>query len=310
MKNVLFLNPPHVACSVHAMGLNLWRILQQSKQFYYRYLIPESLEHLAYEMELLGADVILNNHMWPTLPWLTPELIQETRAWGVKQIAVCSHGLRFAHPRFDAYLIPDPRTTRADNIWPMGRPLPAVTTQTTLATRVPTIGTAGFLLPHKNFPGTVARIIREFDRAHIRLFIGQADLAPSSLNDAAECRRLVAECGKDIQLTLSTGYLSPPGLVDWLAQNDLNVYFYAGNSGAPAPAMAPDSALAALRPIAVNRLDPGLSLFWDLKPSVCIEDNSLKTIMENGITPLAPLYERFSDQRVLEDVENCIASLC
>lgn len=303
-ENIIFVNTPHKACSVHNTGLNLWRILQTSKTYKFWYLVPENYEHLISVVRQFSSRIILNNHMPVTLPWLTQDVIRRIAQQGIYQFAFLSHGM--GHSGFDAYMIPDTSLSRNGDIWPIGRPLPSVYSGPKTVNKVPTIGSAGFLLPHKQFPVMVSRIIKEFKKAHIRLLIARADLAPYQLPDIAECKRLVSEAGKNITLTIDTDYLPPDQLVNWLAANDLNVYIYSGGSGAPAPAMAPDPALSARRPIAVTKAEPGLKLFHNLNPSVCIEDNTLKTIIKNGIKPLEPLYIRFSDECVLSDIQEVI----
>lgn len=306
MKKVLFINIPPRAYSVHMMGWSLFRILEKSRQYHYYYGLPASREDVFSELMETEATTILCNHLSIESEWFDAAFIQELRSHNVRLFAFCSHGMIFSRPGFDGYFVPDPRMQSGGNIYTTGRPLPAATTKPVMPHEVPVIGTAGHLQPHKQFPQTVSRIIAEFDRAHIRLAIGKAEIAPYDLADARQCVELVDACGKAITITIETKLMPVNVLVDWLADNDLNVYLYANGTGGPAPAMGPDTALAARRPIAVTRTAPGLSLFHDCSPSVCIEDSNLKTIMANGIAPLEPLYREFADENILNQIETCL----
>lgn len=305
-QTILFLNAPAKALSSCMTGLSLWRILKRSTRFRYVYALSETMDRLLDTAHEVGAAAILNNHLSIIPEWFTTSPV---RAAGLKQAAFLTHGMAFALPGFDAYLVPDPRLPRNGNVWGIGRPLPAATIKPWVRHEVPVIGTAGHLLPHKDFPATVARVIREFDRAHIRILMSTAEMAPFDLPDAHQCQDLVTKCGKPIDLEIETRPMPIDQLTEWLAENDLNVYLYAPGTGGPAPAMSPDVALAARRPIAVTKNASGLGLFHGLTPSVCVEDSNLRTILKNGIAPLAPLYERFSDDRVLADVEAVLATL-
>ena len=297
MQTVFFANTRAAACGVHVAGLNLWRILEKSNELQFLYIEPETLEHLRSALGEFRCRNVLVNYMPMMMPWYSPRALP-----GIKQVALLSHGQGL--PGFDAYLIPDPSAARTGNRWQIGRPLPAVTRKPKVQHQNPVIGSAGFLLPHKRYPWVLRQIINAFPSPVVRFHIGRADYAPYDLPDIAKCLHMAKECG--VQLEISTGFLSPDALADWLADNDLNVYLYSGGPGAPAPAMGPDPALSARRPIAVCKDDSGLAMFHHLTPSVCIEDNDLPTILENGTAPLEPLYERFSDERVLSDVENCL----
>jgi hypothetical protein len=46
--------------------------------------------------------------------------------------------------------------------------------------------------------------------------------------------------------------------------------------------------------------------YLGINPSICVEDNSLKTIIDNGFGPLIPLYEKYSPANVCHDFENII----
>ena len=71
-------------------------------------------------------------------------------------------------------------------------------------------------------------------------------------------------------------------MLNFLSKNDLNIFLYEhqGNRGISS---ATDWAIAVKRPLAVTKNSMFRHLFH-CYPSICIEDNSLKTILANGVT--------------------------
>jgi hypothetical protein len=104
-----------------------------------------------------------------------------------------------------------------------------------------------------------------------------------------------------IQLEVSTQFMDDETIVRWLHDNDLNCYFYHYQDGCGI-ASSPDYAIAAHKPIAITHSFQ-LRHMWNLKPSIQIEENSLKTIMANGVAPLEPLYAKHSHTALRTRVE-------
>ena len=107
-----------------------------------------------------------------------------------------------------------------------------------------------------------------------------------------------------IKFTLTTDIISNQELVNRLSQNTINCYF---NQDGPynLTGSAIHTALASKRPIAIRK-SRASKAYLNVKPSICIEDNSLRTIINNGFEPLMPLYQKFSPQNVCHDFETII----
>ena len=110
-----------------------------------------------------------------------------------------------------------------------------------------------------------------------------------------------------IEFKLTTDIISNQELVHRLSQNTINCYF---NQDSPynthiIPASSIHTALAAKRPIAIRKSRANVG-YLGVNPSICIEDNSLKTIIDNGFEPLMSLYEKYSPANVCHDFENII----
>jgi hypothetical protein len=169
---------------------------------------------------------------------------------------------------------------------------------------IPKIGFQGFGFRNKGIHRIALQVQSEFDEAIIRLHI------PYSLfvdNNGIEARARVAEVEQiitkpGIKIEVSHDFKTEAEVVAWLNENTINCYFFdpLPNCGISSSI---DYALAARRPIAITKSHMLVHL-WNLKPSVLIEENSLRTIIANGIAPLEPLYEKYTQAQVAKDYEN------
>ena len=96
-------------------------------------------------------------------------------------------------------------------------------------------------------------------------------------------------------------------IINMLAQNTINCYFYDYQDGAGLSSSV-DYALAARRPIAVTRSHQMRHL-WNLTPSILIENSSIQQIIDQGTAPLEPLYKDYSKESVWQDYTNMLQKL-
>ena len=170
--------------------------------------------------------------------------------------------------------------------------------------KIPIIGFQGFGFPHKGIIRIAQQIQKEFDEAIFRLHIPFSYFGDPNGDQARqrvlEVEKIITKPG--IKIEASYDFLSDNEIIEWLNGNTINCYFYdyLENSGI---ASSPDYAIASRRPIAVNNSRMFINLH-DLTPTIEIEKTTLREIIENGITPLIPLYEKYSQKNVLKDYEN------
>jgi hypothetical protein len=162
----------------------------------------------------------------------------------------------------------------------------------------------GFGFHHKGIYRIAHKIQEEFDEAIFRLHIPKSYYGDPDGHQArqrvAEVQQIITKPG--IKIEASYDFLSDEEIIKWLNDNTINCYFYdyLENSGI---ASSPDYAIAARKPIAINNSRMFINLH-NLTPSIEIEKNSLKQIIDNGITPLLPIYEKYKSQNVVKDYEN------
>jgi hypothetical protein len=166
---------------------------------------------------------------------------------------------------------------------------------------IPVIGWQGFPAPWKGVPRIAYAVQREFDEAIIRLHMPDGFFTePKNVHGpeiVAQVKSIITKPG--IKLEVSNDWMDEQGIIDWLGQNTINCYFYdylenAGMSGSI------DYALAARRPIAITKSFQ-FKTYWNLNPTIIVDELSLKQIITNGITPLEPMYKKFTREQLWDD---------
>lgn len=151
----------------------------------------------------------------------------------------------------------------------------------------------------------------EFDEAIIRLHIPFSFFGdPHGLKAKERVREVQSIITKSgIKVEATHEFKDDIEIVKWLNENDVNCYLYDYLDGCGI-ASSPDYALAACKPIAVTKSHQ-MRHMWNLQPSVLVEQNSLKTIIENGILPLKPLLDRYTHENIVKAYESmCDQLLC
>jgi SAM-dependent methyltransferase len=107
-----------------------------------------------------------------------------------------------------------------------------------------------------------------------------------------------------INLTISHDFLGRGELLDFLAGNTMNAFFYDVDKHRGISSTI-EHALAVRRPLAITKC----GMFRHVSsasPSICIEDNSLTTILKNGTAPLAPFYEQWTEDKFTAALEKIL----
>ncbi len=169
---------------------------------------------------------------------------------------------------------------------------------------IPIIGYQGFGFSHKGIHKIAIKVQEEFDEAILRLHIPYSYYGDPTGIEARErikeVQNIITKPG--IKIETSHDFLSDDEIIEFLNNNTINCYFY-DYMESFGIASSPDYAIAAKRPIAINNSRMFLNLH-NLSPSIEIEKISLKEIINNGITPLLPIYEKYTHKNVLKDYEN------
>jgi len=208
------------------------------------------------------------------------------------------------------YVIVGDTTLRAKkNVFLVNRLIPKYERGAYSVNEIPVIGYQGFGQQHKGIYKIAYAVQKEFDEAIIRLHIPFSFYVDPS---GIEARKRVSEVrsiitNPKIQIQASHELKSTQELLEFLAGNTINCYFYDYLDGAGL-ASSPDYALAVNRPLAVTKSHQ-LRNFLGLNPSICIEDNTLKDIISFGLEPTRVLRERGSEENVITEYENILTEI-
>lgn len=217
---------------------------------------------------------------------------------------------------FNYVLIDDDTLVPSSNVFIIPRALPAAelfkykpfpvhadTKSVDAKEVIPKIGFQGFAVPHKGIHRIAAQIQKEFDEAIFRLHIPVSYFGDRSGNTARQIldqvRSIITKPG--IKIEVSHNFMTDEEIVKWLNENTVNCYFNDYLDGAGI-ATSPDYALSARKPIAVTRSHQFRHM-WNLKPTILIENTTLKAIIANGIAPLKPLYDRYTNEALVHGYE-------
>lgn len=333
-KKILFISHKKAQCGVYEFGKNLTGVLQHSKRYQFIRVECSSLDELKTAIAENVPAGIIYNYMPSVLPWVTTRISLRLYRNNISTIPIPQIGIihditqyvadsattyknkylldggsRLINSLFDYYIASDPTLLLLNPfVYKTGRLIPAYQNNFPVPSK-PVIGSFGFGTPKKGFEKIIQLVQQEFDEALIRFNIPAADFGDKTGVNAriiAEtCKALVVKPG--IQLVVTHDYLDNKAILDFLAQNTINVFLYE-DSGGRGLSSAVDNAISVQRPVAVSDSVMFRHLF-NVEPSVCITKNNLRTIIQNGFVPLQKYYSEWNPENILWEYERILNSV-
>lgn len=308
MNVVLFVNHRKPECGVQQAGKKYYDIFRHSSHYQVHYIDIDAAEEYEHWARVLNPQaVIWNFYSGATMPWLSNERIEAHRNdW--KQLCIY-HELPLESKGFDLILHQDPSTLDTFPHWVLPRALPDYHRAVLSDPEIPTFGSFGFGLGGKGFNTVVQEVCKEYDEATIRLHIpfaafGDADGAGARWW-ASEAQRNLTKPGVTLEVTHE--FWSDTFLMDWLALNTCNCFFYGENYGRGISGTL-DYALAVNRPLAIT---PSYQFkhVWGVDRECLITEHSLHEIIASGVGHLQTFHERWSPQALIAAFEGALESL-
>lgn len=306
---VLFVSHKEKQCGVYQFGLHISDALRAPGRYEFRYVECADAEDYRATVQASAPAVIITNHHPATMPWMTRRVVLQFP--NIPQVGVIHEVTQEVADRadagfFDFYLAPDPTLQlRNPIVFKTGRLVPHFRNESP-PPQTPVIGSFGFGTNGKGFEELIHRVQAEFDEALIRLhvpFSAYYDAAGDEAKAIADrCRGLLHKSG--VRLELSHHFLTTEQLLEFLASNSLNAFLYAKQNGRGISSVI-DYALAVRRPVAVS----GSSMFrhlHDARPSVNVEETTLRQILENGFAPLAGHAQAWTPESLVRDYERIV----
>ncbi|GAC1309807.1 MAG: hypothetical protein NVSMB24_25900 [Mucilaginibacter sp.] len=318
MVKVIYVNHKAQQCGVYEFGKEIGLLLETSSKFNVTYVECDSFAELKKQFKAIKPDIIVYNYHPSTMQWVSsPGKYRPNNTYWLDAIHIGTihevyQGLAdtIADELFDFHVAPDPTLLLKNPlVYKTGRLLPQKVGYVERNDAIPLIGSFGFATANKGFEKIIELVQNTFDNAIINLNIPFAKFGDEEGKNAKQvaqnCRNLINK--ENITLNIDHRYLEKDDVIAFLSKNTVNVFLYddATDRGISS---ATDWALASGRPVAISKS----SLFRHLlnsKPSICVADNDLKTIIANGITPLKSFYSEYSSEIIIWDYERIFNSI-
>lgn len=329
-NTILFVTHKKCQCGVYEFGENIFDALKSSKKYNFIKAECSNINELKEYFEKYRPIAIIYNYMHATMPWVASTIFRygilknNIADIPVPQIGIihsitqniansAKQGRKYAifHPEFanrlfDFYIAPDPTILLQNpHVFKHGRPIPKYTNKFSIPDKL-TIGSFGFA--KKGYEDLIELVQSEFDEAEIKINIPFAkfgDIDGMKARDIGnDCRKLLRKPG--ITLSISHDYLDKDALLDFLAQNDINVFLRDGKGRGISSVI--DYALAVNRPIAISNSQMFRHIL-DSKPSISVTENSLTEIINNGTKPLTKYTKEWSTENLCWEYERIIDAI-
>jgi hypothetical protein len=305
--NIFIINNPEENCGVHQYGKRFGKIASKSKKYNFMYYEINSESEFISKCNEYNPKGIIYNYLSGTMPWVNGGLIQRCREQGIKQYTIVHNS---HYHGFDYYLHQNPyHPSEDDRNFALARPLfDYKASQVKKDDDVLHIGSFGFGLTCK-YIDEICKLINEqlfFKKVQINLHLTQAHFCPNAdtiLSIKQDCLNAITH--DNIKLNMTHDFLTNDQLLDFLASNDLNIFFYEKYQHYNGISSSVDYALSVKKPIAVCSSNM-FSHIWDVQPSICVENNSLLNIINNGFGPLEEKYNSWTNEKFIHKLEHII----
>lgn len=294
------------ACGIGLIGDLFGRNLLEHPDFNFELLYSDSVDEIKSKIRSINPAAVLYNYSPVSTPWVDNLSLRFGEFDHIPQARVMhdinQHYVDNYRPERDhlwSFNFTSDHTLKGNRyIFPATRVSPGEPTVSYELPEIPTIGYQGFGFHHKGIARIAQQVVKEFDQAIIKLHMPFAFYGDANGDHARarirEVQTIISE-KPGIQLITSHEMLDTQEIINLLAQNTINCYFYDYQDGI-ALSSSLDYGIAARRPVATTRSHQMRNV-WNLTPTILIENSSLKQIIDNDITPLEPLYRLYSKEQ-------------
>ena len=308
-KNILLVNNTTKNCGVYQYGKRCANIFLNSTNYNIKYIEVDNLQSFLDVVNSFSPNIIIYNYVNSTLPFITPDIVNSLKQLKIKNGCIVHN---YQYTFFDFYLHQNPNYIEHTNNFKLLRPLFNYNCQNSYKVNEPIkIGSFGFGFKFKKYDLICKLINDEFltENVEIRLHLTDSFYG----NNFIEKQVIAEECYKqitrsNIKLNITFDFITDEQLLDFLHANDLNVFLYENYKHYNGISSVIDYALSVKKPIAICKS----SMFghiMDSQPSICVEDTSLKTIINNGTKPLEHYYEKWSCNNFKIQFENIVDTI-
>ena len=290
-NNILLINTSKKECGIHQYGLNVFKALEENQdklEFNYFYGAPASAQEFILLLDQRYYKAVIINYVGAVMPWLKSfnykaykntsfiDLIHE----GIH----LDHKNSFADYYFDFTLYASPLDRNEPNVFKLPRVLPK--SSSTLFNNLPTkprIGSFGFGILDRGWLQVIEKVQDEFEEADIVFQMPFNSVVDP--NGSYYARNTAHRCGQvklkpSITLNISHNFLEPVEVVNWLANNTINLFLYQ-ETNPKGISSTIDFALASNRPIGISS-SPMFKHLSDVEPLINTDKNKITDIISRG----------------------------
>lgn len=311
MKTVLVFNIPRRPCAIWQYGWNFARTLVRNKSKRFSVVYHEAADgRKAVEvLSFCNPDVVIYNWHPAHHDWMDGGPV--VRHSELKNL-VMAHESVFDVGNYDGALYTSLGFSPPDERWhrlPLLLPEWEFEHAGHKAGPRPVIGVTGFGGAYAD--QVVEAALNEFPAALIRMHL---PLAHYGDQDGNLTRAMVMKCtdmirgNTNVEMEVTHDFMEQEQLLDWMHNNDVNCFLRKTNQPWEGVSASMCAALAVRRPIAITRT-PCFRHLWECQPSVCVEDRSLRQILDNGIAPLQSVYQANTRERFAQVVGEVIEKI-
>ena len=336
LETILFVTHTKKQCGVYQFGSDIFDVLVNSTRYNFVKLECNYLSQLVDEVSKIKPLGIIYNYHPSVMPWLCTKISKGIYKNNIAGISCIQVGIiheitqqvadeatvyrnRFIlggskkklNSLFDFYVGADPTLLlKNPYVFKTGRLVHTFFNENSAEHfSVPIIGSFGFATPNKGFERLVLKVQEEFDEAIIRINMPSADFGDE---DGSKARQIAKNCEnlitkKGIILQVTHDFFDDKKLVEFLSANTINAFFYTDKTGRGISS-AVDKAIAAKKPIVVTNC-PMFRHILSTKPSVCVDDLSIKQIMQNGFSPLQPFVQEWNNENLIWEYERILNTI-
>jgi hypothetical protein len=318
MKTVLFVSHKAPRCGIQQYGIDTVRELSKSKKYNVIHIKVESKAELDAEMAKAGTvDAMVWNYPVQLRAWVdenNPNKPNPIPTALINHDSSTQSGIdgSYRSPYFSDFIYFNPALTSTKSfvhVIPRLIKKCMVLQKEGLRYQKHIIGTFGFATTVKKLKMFCDEVKYNFENALIRVHIAPNDVVDPTGYSSNQFMGIIRDNLSDsFNVERSNVYKTTEEMVQWLSENDLNVFFYeAGQLGLSSSL---DYAIAAGKPIALNKV-PAFDYLKGRSPSPFIEDypqgTALKEIIKNGDT-FSDLKEN-SEEKFLLAWENALDNM-
>lgn len=302
MKSVLIVSHKQDQCGVFQYGYNTAKLLIDSKKYAFTLVPTAGLGDLVRAVKDYNPCAIIYNYHVSTLGWLNSTTY--TRFPGIKHLVIHHEPHQPVPEGHNGIISQDPTEPEDSGKYAALRPLHPFSALPP-ENNIPTIGSFGFGMAGKGFDRLVSRVCDEFSEANVRINIPFAFFGDAHGRHAMDWakRSYAALTNPNVTLQVTHHWMDTNELLAFLASNDLNAFLYDDMGRGVSSVL--DFAISARRPLAITR-STMFRHVWSEFPDLTIEQNTLSSIMNLGVGPVAALYDKWQQPNFIANYERII----